>query len=126
MPTSASTTQGWTRIRFMFRYRAFARRDTAEPAAHGGSWAGWKKCDDLASPFDAHAEEGDEQRGLIRADDEAVHGVGCAAHAIQAAVAEVSTGEPGVGDVGAAEIAVAEDHAGKVGGVEIGLSEIAS
>src|ERR1700727_2419045 len=121
MPTSASTTQGWTRIRFMFRYRAFARSDTAERAAHCGSWAGWKQCDDLASPLHANAEEGDEQRGLIRADDEAVHSVGRAAHAIQDAVAEVCPAELCVGDVGAAEIAAAVDHAGKVGGVEIGF-----
>src|ERR1700761_8521286 len=78
------------------------------------------------SAFNAHAEQGDEQRGLIRADDEAVHGVGCAAHAIQAAVAEVCPAELCVGDVGAAEGAAAEDHASKIGAVEIGFSEIAS
>src|ERR1700761_2984369 len=97
--------------------------DEASAMKAGGSYGNATRR--RPSPFDAHAEEGDEQRGLIRADDETVDRVGCAAHAIQEAVAEVGTGEPSVGDVGAAEIAAAKDHASKIGAVEVGFSEIA-
>jgi hypothetical protein len=62
--------------------------------------------------FHYDPEEGDEQCGLLGADDQAIDCTGRALHAVDAAVADVCASQLCLGDVGAAEVASAEDRAG--------------
>jgi hypothetical protein len=43
--------------------------------------------------LDTDAEEGDQKRGLIRADDETAHGGWCAAKAVDLAASDVRTND---------------------------------
>ena len=79
----------------------------------------------IALHVHANAEEGDKQRGLISADEEARHTFGRPAHAINAAVADVGARELRLGEIGAAQVASAEYGAGEIGCIEVGFGEIA-
>jgi hypothetical protein len=90
------------------RYFGFSRR-LFSPSFLGAFTARLKSCPDTKHGFwvaslllHANTEQGDKQRRLVRADDEAIHICRHAANAIQTAAANIRAGEFGMRDVRAA------------------------
>ena len=76
-------------------------------------------------PGDPDSKKSDQQRGLIRADGQALQAGGDSPEPVQAAVADIGTRESRLAKVGAAQVAVAEDGSGEIGVVQIGIGEVA-
>ena len=76
-------------------------------------------------PRDTNTEEGDEQSGLVGADDKAIHVGGHAANSVQTAIADIRTRKLGMSNVGTAQVAPTKNVPGQISMIEVRIRQIA-